>query len=458
VPSVGAAPLGGAGAALPTLHPMGSVVVVGGGLAGLTAAWRLQRAGHGVQVLEAGPVAGGRMRAERDGDHVLDRGAQFIASAYRNLHGLIAELGLADRVRPLGQARNAVLRAGALHPADAGSPLALLGSPLLSVGSRLRLSRLLVESWRHRGRIDPWHPERAAELDDEDMAIYLRRLVGDEAFDYLIAPAFSATFDSDPEDLSAVFALQAMRFTAGDFRLQSLPGGVGTLTRTLAERLDVRTVCAATSVETEPGGARVRYRSASGDHAVLADAAVVAVPGPLVPDVCPELTPAERAFFERVHYVRGMIVFLMLERAPAWPWYGVAFPHSEGLDLYGLAADHHKEGAAPPGAGLVNVALTAGAAERLWEAGDEAVVDCALDSLARTPLGPLSPVRCAVHRWDPMLPQFRAGYTRRLDAFLRRTDRSPGLAFAGDYLVGPYTEGACTSGVRAAEDTLAELK
>jgi predicted NAD/FAD-dependent oxidoreductase len=51
-----------------------------------------------------------------------------------------------------------------------------------------------------------------------------------------------------------------------------------------------------------------------------------------------------------------------------------------------------------------------------------------------------------------MVPQFRVGYTARLAAFLSRTDRSPRLAFAGDYLVGPSTEAALTSGMRAATE------
>ncbi|MGH0032810.1 MAG: protoporphyrinogen/coproporphyrinogen oxidase [Myxococcota bacterium] len=438
---------------------MASVLVVGGGLAGLTAAWRLQREGHQVQVLEAEATAGGRMRAEPRDGFVLDRGAQFIASAYRNLHGVIDALGLASQVRPLRHARNAVLRDGALHPADADSPLQVLASPLLTARGKLRLPRLLFEAWRHRRRIDPWHPERAASIDDEDMASWLSRTVGREAFEYLIAPAFSSTFDSEPEDLSAVFALQAIRFTSLGFRLQSLPGGVGTLTRALAEALDVRTGARVLSVETGTQGARVRFRAADGEHEVHADAAVVAVPGSRVTDCCPKLSPAERGFFDGVRYVRGMIAFLLFDEAPdALPYYGVAFPRPEKIGLYGLAVDHWKEGAAPPGAGLVNCALTEAAARKLWDEPDAAVVAHVLSELARTPVGVLAPSQTVVHRWDPMLPQFRAGYTRRLAAFLARSERSPRLAFAGDYLVGPYTEGACTSGLRAAEELGAELR
>lgn len=445
---------------------MASVVVVGGGIAGLTCAWQLQQAGHDVEVLEREARPGGRMRSERRGAFVIDRGAQFLASGYRVMNGLANELGLAGRLRPVTDPRNAVLRGGVLHPGDYDDARAFLRSGLLSWRAKARLARLPVEVWRHRRLLDPMRPERAAPLDDEDLVAFGRRVVGEEALEYLLAPAFAATFDSDPEDLSGAFCLLALRFLARGFRLQTLEGGLGTLTAALAERVPVRAGCEVLSVETQSDGARVRYREGGAapgsvpvrEGAALADAVVMAAPGSLVPSLCPKLTPAERGFFERVRYVRGAIVHLLLERAPdTLPGYGVAFPRREGLDLYGLAVDHRKPGAAPPGAGLVNAALTAEAARRTWEAPDAAVVDLVLDSLARTPVGRLEPVDAVVHRWDPMLPQFGVGYTRALASFLGRTDRSPRLAFAGDYLVGPYTEAAATSGLRAAGNVGAQL-
>jgi protoporphyrinogen oxidase len=161
------------------------VIVVGGGIAGLACAWRLQCAGHAVRVLEREAAAGGRMRSERRGDFVIDRGAQFIASAYRNLHAVAAEAGVAERIRPLAQVRNAILRAGRLHPGDYDAPLAFLRSRLLSTCATLRLPRLLFEVWRHRARLDPRRPELAAALDGEDLPRMLRRLVGQEAMEYL---------------------------------------------------------------------------------------------------------------------------------------------------------------------------------------------------------------------------------------------------------------------------------
>jgi len=154
-----------------------------------------------------------------------------------------------------------------------------------------------------------------------------------------------------------------------------------------------------------------------------------------------------------VRYGRGILVHLCLERAPrTLPYFGVSFPESAGLALYGMAVDHHKRGAAPPGAGLVNAALTAEAAAQYWDAPDADVVELALSELAKTPVSRLAPVDAVVHRWSPLLPHFRRGYLPRLARFLRRIDRSPRMAFAGDYLVGPTVEGATTSGLRAADE------
>jgi oxygen-dependent protoporphyrinogen oxidase len=435
-----------------------SIVIAGGGVAGLACAWRLARAGHDVEVLEREPRAGGRMRREPRDGFVLDRGAQFIASGYRHLHAVAGEIGLADAVRSVHPARNAILRAGRLHPGDYDALGDFLRSRLLSLPAKLRLARLPWELWRQRRHLDPLRPEAAAALDGGDMASWLEDAIGAEARDYLVAPALRSTFDSEIEELSSAFLLLVLRFVVSGFRLQTLEGGIGRFTEALAERVPVRTGCEVLAVETESDGARVHYRASGRERRVVADAVAVAVPGSLVTSLCPKLTPAERGFFEGVRYVPGAIAHLLLDERPATlPYYGVAFPRPEGLDLFGLAVDHHKPGSAPEGAGLVNAALTTEAALRMRAAPDAEVGRLVVESLARTPVGRLSPREVVVHRWEAMLPQFVPGSLRRLAGFLSRSDRSPRLAFAGDYLVGPYTEAALVSGLRAAAELGREL-
>jgi oxygen-dependent protoporphyrinogen oxidase len=430
-----------------------SVVVVGAGVAGLACAFRLRQRGHDALVLERESHPGGRMRSERRGDFVLDRGAQFVASGYHHVHALARELGVADRIRPLALAHDAILRDGAIHVADFDSPGSLVRSSLLSAAGKLRLAGLAGALLWHWGDLDPGAPERAASFDRDDLASGLRRLAGAEATEYLLTPSFSATFDSDPEDLSLAFALRFLRQVLSGFTLQAFLGGGGDFTGALAAHVPVQTGCEVFAIETETGGARVGYRADGVEDHLLADAVVLAVPGSVAPGLCTKLTPAERGFLEGVRYARGVIVHLLFERAPrTLPYRGVAFPRREGLELYGLAVDHHKAGRAPHGAGLVNAALTARTAARLWDAPDEALADLVLENLAATPIGVLRPAAYAVHRWPALLPQFRPGHCADLARFGRRIERSPRLVFAGDYLVGPTVEGAVTSGLRAAAE------
>lgn len=435
------------------------LLILGGGIAGLTAAYALQKAGHTVRVLEREAVAGGRMRSERAGEFVVDRGAQFISSAYRNMRGLAGELGIADRIQRIERSDNAMVRHGRLWLGTYDSIARLLGSGYLSLGAKLRLPLLLPVLWREWSRLDPMRPETATHLDDEDAPTFLRRIVGDEVFEYVFQPAFSGTFDSEPESLGKAFVLTTLRFFFSGFRLLAFDGGNGLLTQTLAQRVPVETGVEVREVVDDGRGVRVTLATAAGEREERADGAIVAVPGSLVGGLCPTATEDERAFFAQVRYCRGIIVFFLMQRLPSFDCYGIGLPRRECPDVYGLAVDHHKRGVAPAGQGLMNCALSEAAAARWFDAGDDAVVRFALDTLARTPVGSLEPlVGARVHRWDPMLPQFGKGYVRALDAFLRRGRRSPRLAFCGDYLVGPYTEAALTSGLRAADEIRSALR
>jgi oxygen-dependent protoporphyrinogen oxidase len=430
-----------------------SVLVVGGGVAGLTCAWRLRRAGWDVEVLEREAEPGGRMRSEPHGEFTLDRGAQSFTSGCRNLHSVAQALGIGERVTSLPRGSEAVLRGGEFYPGGLGSPRRLLFSRLLSVRAKVQLARLPVELLRSWSQLDPLRPERAAALDGEDLASALRRRLGRENLEWLLEPAISAAFACEPEDLSWPFALLVARRLASGPRLQSFTGGTGLLTRTLARRVPVRAGCEALVVETETQGARVRYRAGGREGSAIADAVVLAVPGCEVTQLCPKLAPAERGFFESVRYGRGMVAHLLLESPPRpLPYASVVFPRAEGFDLCSLAVGHHEPGVAPHGAGLLHVTLSSRAAARMWEAPDAEIGDLVVERLARTPIGGLAPAGCAVHRFSPMLPQFGVGHLPRLAAFLGRMERSPRMAFAGDYLVGPFAEAALTSGMRAATE------
>ena len=87
--------------------------------------------------------------------------------------------------------------------------------------------------------------------------------------------------------------------------------------------------------------------------------------------------------------------------------------------------------------------------------------DCrsSLAELGKCPLRGLDKTEnIVVHRWPELVPRFYHGYIRSLASFKMRKGRSDRVFFAGDYLVGPYTEAALTSGLRAADDVTSRFE
>jgi oxygen-dependent protoporphyrinogen oxidase len=429
---------------------MPKVIVVGAGVAGLGAAYRLKQRGFEVQVLEAEDTPGGRMRSERHGGFVVERGAQFIASSYRNMRRLAAELGIDGEIEKLSDTRNAVLRRGRFQLTEYEGLRAFVRSKDLSLGAKLRLLKLLPAVIRHGKELNFYRPERSWRLDNESAADYVRRTFGDEVLDYMIEPAFAGTFTVLPENMSKAFMLSTIATLFGGFRLLNFRGGNGSFTTALARQLDVRTN---TPVERiEPGPHRVGVILESGEL-LGADAVVVAVPGNAAGGICSDLTPSERRFLSSVRYASSIIAFVMAGEEALPPFYGAGFTRRERVRLYGMAVENAKSGVVPAAKTLFNCAFAEDLAVELMDAPDADVIEALNAELRKLPLKGLDTIDgYVIHRWPALVPRFWPGYHRSIRDFLRRGDRTRRLFFAGDYLVGPYTEAALTSGLRAARD------
>jgi oxygen-dependent protoporphyrinogen oxidase len=427
------------------------IIVVGGGIAGLTAAYTLQKDGFDVEVLERNDEAGGRMRSERHGDFVVDRGAQFIASSYKNMRALVDELGLKPQVRRLKTGRGATLRNGKFVSGNYAGYKAIFRARDLSWSSKLRLPRIIIELRKNKALLDFYAIEKAAPLDDASAHDWALSRFGREVLDYLIEPPFASTFTVLPENLSRAFVLATIDYMFGGFRLSAFHGGNGLLSQTLASKLRVRTSAEVARIAQDADGATVTL---AGGETLHADAVVVATPGNHVARLCDTLPDGERRFFEGVRYASSIICFVMTSDLEADPGiYGLGIGRKEGVRLYGMAMENPKEGAVPDGKTMFNCAISEAYAAELMHRSDDEIAAAALDELRKLPLRGLDKTeKVVVHRWPELVPQFYHGYIRALADFKQRRDRSDRLFFAGDYLVGPYTEAALTSGLRAAAD------
>ncbi len=174
-----------------------NVAVLGAGISGLAAGWRLQQLGHAPTVYEADGEPGGKIRSRRMDGYLLELGPNAIQRSGDSLERALDALGLAPAcldATPAGKNRFICLD-GQPEPLPMG-PLALFRTRLLSGKAKWRLLR---------------EPFVAPNPDDESVAAFFSRRLGPEVVTRMIDPFVSGVFAGDPEQLSVSAAFPALK-------------------------------------------------------------------------------------------------------------------------------------------------------------------------------------------------------------------------------------------------------
>ncbi len=169
---------------------MKTIAVIGGGITGLTTAFRLQRQGFPVTVYEADARTGGVIQSIREQGYLAEFGPNTLLETSPKIGALIHDAGLLDRRlysdpraenRYLVRARKPVRLPGSLG--------GFIGTPLFSAGAKLRLL---------------WEPfvRRAPADCEENVAQFVKRRIGQEFLDYAINPMIAGVYAGDPNRLS----------------------------------------------------------------------------------------------------------------------------------------------------------------------------------------------------------------------------------------------------------------
>lgn len=437
------------------------VVVIGGGLAGLTAASLL--AGEAaVTLLEASATPGGQVRSRRSGPWLFECGAHTIT-------GLDAELGpMLDRAgvvrQPLSDAggRRYLVDGGRLV-AVPGTATEMVSSPLLSVSGRLRL---LKEPLIARGG-DP----------EESVAAFARRRMGEEAARRFVEPVVAAATGGDPSRLLARYALaDPVRFeqSAGSIlkgRMRavraarrsgttpagpwSTSAGLAGVAQQLAAGLGdgFRPRCRAVAIGRRGRGFEVRLA----DGQTLSAAGVVlALPAPALAaldlgDVAgPDLTPL--AAIPHVTVAAVSLGFRRDQVGHQLDGFGAVVPPETGLICRSIIFDSNLFAGRAP-ADHVLVSAQVGGVGRPAVAG---MTDHEVQQQVERELAPLlglsgAPVVAAVDRWPEALPQMVAGHgvhCALADAFEQAVT---GVVFSGGWRDGLAIADVMRGGCRAAE-------
>lgn len=460
---------------------MNRVVIIGGGIAGLAAAyWLTQKAPElAVALVESDSRLGGKIVTERVDGFVIEGGPDtFLSYKPRGL-GLCRELGLENRLHGTnGKIRRTyVMRGGKLYELPEGLT-GLIPSrfePMLKTGLISPLGKL-------RMGLDYLIPPRSPD-GDESLATFVERRLGRELYDHLIEPLLSGIYAGDGEQLSLAATFPQLRQTelehGGLIRgmlaakakaPQPRPGskrwaafltpttGLAEIVDALAARLsgvDVRLENRATRVEAASPGYIVRLAN---NESLAADAVIFATPAFVTADLIAQLDSQLAAALRAIPYASTATVSVAYPLADIprpLDGYGYIIPQAEARAILACTWTSTKfPHRAPEGFGLIRAFIGRAGQESALAATDEELLALVRDELRRT-LGITAPPRLhRIFRWPNAMPQYTLGHLDRLGVIERRLAALAGLFVAGNAYRGIGLPDCIASGEAAAEAAL----
>lgn len=455
--------------------------VIGGGVSGLTAAYRLKQRGVAVELFEGGPRVGGLLGSERFDGFVVETGADSILTEKPWAMQLAEELGLSSEIiKTQSGPRGAyIVHDGKLTRVPDGFSLmaptdlfALAKSPILSWKGKLRTAGDLLLPRRRK-------------KNDESLQSFVVRRLGRETFERLAQPLVGGIYGAHPEKLSLKATMprfvemeeqngsvirglltrakkqgasQSQTSGARYGLFAAFRGGMQTLIDGLARELEgsLRTGHMVTAVERDKdGGISVEVRGAW--HAY--DALIVAVPahaaGQLLHSYDAELS---RKLFE-IEYASAATVTFVWPRAAiphALDAFGFVVPAVEQREIIASTwASVKYEGRAPEDKALIRVFIGGHTGQHLLDKRDDELVEIARREL-RDLLGVTAePEWSRLVRYPRAMPQYHVGHLERVAEIERLVQRHSHFALAGNAYRGVGIPDAIKSGNEAAARVLA---
>jgi oxygen-dependent protoporphyrinogen oxidase len=427
------------------------VLVIGAGIAGLTAAHVLKQKGIPVKVIEAANRVGGRMTSDQINGHIIDRGAQFLSTEYGIILGLLQQLGLSQHIRPTSQ-YSAIVRKGIPRKIRMGRPLDALTSGLLSPGAWFRLgwNSLAISSQLRKRSLSDY--SQWSELDSAYLATDSR--INRELVEYIHEPMLQGFYFQTPEETSKALSHALIAFGLRRAKTLTLEGGIGVLPNELSQNLDVELNTPATRIEFSNGALSVS--TPSGER--RASRIILAVPAPTASLILKRPLDALSSQLLATTYSASINVAVVTDERFSLPEklkdvYGLLIPRRERQDIAAIGIENNKHRSCTAKGHLLNIMLCHESATRCMSLTDDAIIEQVLQSAdIFFPSISQYVLQTQIYRWPVAEPCSNIGRSKYLKRYREQCAKEqPRLVLAGDYMSMPYTEGAAESGMWAAE-------
>jgi protoporphyrinogen/coproporphyrinogen III oxidase len=466
---------------------MTSVAVVGGGVAGLTAAFLLKDSGLTVTVLEGSPRLGGKLAVSEVGGIAVDSGAEALLARRPEGTALIGELGLSGRLEKPGPTSAGIWTRGAIRPLPRRQ---FMGVP--ADLDELAATGILSERGLERARQDLTLPDGVGDA-DESVARRVGDRFGAELVDRLVDPLLGGVYAGRCEDLSFEATLgplaQAARdrdslaeaaasllppkpATNGASRAQpppvftTLTGGLGSLPPALAVRSGaaVRTTAMVRELIRTPEGWRLTVGSAHAPEQVTADAVILAVPATPASRLLSAVSPAAAAALAEFKYA-SMAIITLAYPAAAFPRQltgsGFLVPAVDGYAVKAVTFStvkwpHLRR--SEPDLHIVRCSVGRLGEDAILQRDDADLAALAAADLAAATGVLGDPVDIRVTRWGGGLPQYSVGHLDRVARIRAAVASQPGLAVCGAAYDGVGIPACIATAGLAVQQVLAYLQ
>jgi protoporphyrinogen/coproporphyrinogen III oxidase len=450
------------------------VAIIGGGIAGLAAAYGVSQRGLSFVVLEAASRPGGVILSETIDGFTIDAGPDALLIQKPDAIKLCEALGLGDRLVSTTPPRLAYIqRNRTLHPLPAGSVLGIpttvkpfLATRLFSWAGKVRMGAELFVPARTDGA-------------DESVGEFMSRRFGREATEYLAEPLLAGIHAGNVDRLSlkSLFPrfidaerahgslIRAFRShptpPSRDGAFKSLPGGLSEMVRALAARLGPASVRLNVRAAGLEGRGPFTIHTTEGER-IDAAACIVATPAFATAALLRDRDAEIARLCDAVPYASVATVALAFAReAIGHPLNGSGFvvPRAEQTGILAASWLSSKwPNRAPEGHALLRTFIGGARDPQALDADDRELVSRSIDAV-RPLLGiTRDPLFTRVYRWERANAQHEVGHAARIAAIDARLAQHPGLFVTGSGFRGVGIPDCVADGVRTGEAPVERLR